>query len=214
MSPDDVLPLAATTVIVRDGRAGLEVLMIERPSHGTFAGAWVFPGGKVDDADGDGDETERARVAAVRETREETGLVLDPAGLVMQACWMPPAEQPVRIRTWFFVAADPGGEVVRSEAETVEAAWLRPGEALERHAAGALQLVPPTWVTLHGLAQQDDVAAVLAATRLAGPRLFETRLLGPVLLWPGDDEYEPGATGPARHRLDTGVEPWRYTVDL
>ncbi|MDI2099569.1 NUDIX domain-containing protein [Ruicaihuangia caeni] len=43
--------LAATVVLLRDGVHGLEVLMIERPHRGWFAGAWVFPGGKVDPDD-------------------------------------------------------------------------------------------------------------------------------------------------------------------
>ena len=74
---DPAIPVAATVVIVRDGSAGPEVLMIERPDRGSFAGAWVFPGGKLDPADaGDEDETEEqvARRAGVRETWEETGL--------------------------------------------------------------------------------------------------------------------------------------------
>lgn len=81
---------AATVLILRDTVAGLEVLMIERHADIGFAGgALVFPGGRIEAADGaeswlgradglDGlDALERsARVAAVREAFEETGLVL------------------------------------------------------------------------------------------------------------------------------------------
>lgn len=43
---------ASTLVLLRDGADGLEVLMVERGRHTRFsAGAWVFPGGKVDPAD-------------------------------------------------------------------------------------------------------------------------------------------------------------------
>ena len=37
---------ACTVVLLRDGDAGLETLMLERPrTSRSFAGAWVFPGG-------------------------------------------------------------------------------------------------------------------------------------------------------------------------
>lgn len=82
--------LAATLLLVRDGACGLEVLMIQRHHEMAFAsGAAVFPGGKVTEWDdephfaargaGQGDldrEQRAARVAAIRETYEECGLLL------------------------------------------------------------------------------------------------------------------------------------------
>ena len=45
---------AATVVILRDGRHGLEVFMVVRHHEIDFAsGALVFPGGKVDEQDQD-----------------------------------------------------------------------------------------------------------------------------------------------------------------
>src|SRR6478735_7968095 len=117
---DPDIPVAATVVILRDGPAGPEVLMIERPDRGSVAGAWVFPGGKLDPADaGDEDETEEqvARRAGVRETWEETGLTLDEGGLVTLSCWDPPPGLPLRIRTWFFAAPAPVGELALSADE-------------------------------------------------------------------------------------------------
>lgn len=81
---------AATLVIFRRDTAGgaPQILMVERSAAMKFAGgAAVFPGGRVDDADrelaavlGAPDEEAvhetAARIAAVRETLEETGLVL------------------------------------------------------------------------------------------------------------------------------------------
>lgn len=74
---------AATLVLMRDvpGEPP-ELLMMERPSHMAFAaGALVFPGGRIDDQDralaeqlGGGSEDLSARIAAVRETIEETGI--------------------------------------------------------------------------------------------------------------------------------------------
>jgi hypothetical protein len=74
-------------------------------------------------------------------------------------------------------------------------------------------------VTLHGLAGQRDVDAVLAALRLAGLRRFDTVARrgagGPVLLWDGDAEYDgeapPGEVAASRHRLEIGALPWIYT---
>lgn len=78
---------AATVLIVRDAPA-LEVLMVHRSAGMAFgASAWVFPGGKVAEADadpawadltnGDYPAGEQAlRIAAAREVFEESGLLL------------------------------------------------------------------------------------------------------------------------------------------
>ena len=78
---------AATAVLVRDGLDGVEVLMARRNSRLAFAGgAWVFPGGRVDPGDWDGEPVtdlrdrrmlDAARRAAVREAAEETGAVIE-----------------------------------------------------------------------------------------------------------------------------------------
>jgi len=216
---DPSIPVAATVVLLRDGIDGLEVLMIERPDRGSFAGAWVFPGGKIEDADRDvADEPEEtvARRAGIRETREETGLDLDLDALVTLSCWDPPPGIALRIRTWFFVAPAAGGDLTLSADEAVDAQWLRPADALARHGRGELTLYPPTWVTLHGLAEHPDVESVLGGARVGGIQRFETVARrggeGPVLLWQGDDEWdeEGGAASGSRHRLEIGALPWRY----
>lgn len=88
---EPVTPLPASTVmLLRDGAAGIEVFMVERPTKMDFAaGALVFPGGKVDEADRAAKLRPRCagadrlddfqlslRVAAVRETFEECGVLL------------------------------------------------------------------------------------------------------------------------------------------
>ena len=81
---------AATLVIFRNAPTGgpPQLLMVERAASMSFAGgAAVFPGGRVDDADRalaerlgasqlDANAELAARIAAVRETLEETGLVV------------------------------------------------------------------------------------------------------------------------------------------
>ncbi len=79
---------AATVVIFRQSTRARppELLMVQRAKEMRFAGgAAVFPGGRIDPADrelaasldgcGDADEL-AARIAAIRETLEETGLVI------------------------------------------------------------------------------------------------------------------------------------------
>lgn len=79
---------AATLVVARDGGGEMEVLLLQRPEETRFAaGAWVFPGGTVDEEDGrpavarrvDGERADgepAALAAAARELFEETGLLL------------------------------------------------------------------------------------------------------------------------------------------
>jgi 8-oxo-dGTP pyrophosphatase MutT (NUDIX family) len=215
------MPVAATVIVVRDARTGPEVLMMRRPDTGSFAGAWVFPGGKLEPSDGDpsADEEGVARRAGARETLEECGLVLDADDLEPVSVWMPPATIPVRIRTWFFVAPDPGGALVLSPGEVVEAGWFRPGDLLDRHARGELTLFPPTWVTLHSLTDQPDAAGILAVARLGGVQHFETVMRegpdGTMALWRGDAQYDdPDATSGERHRLLTGSLPWSYLREI
>ncbi|WP_157002006.1 NUDIX hydrolase [Agromyces laixinhei] len=226
---------AATVVLLRDGERGVEVLLAERPSgRGSFPGAWVFPGGAVDEADAAGDPIggiEAARRAAVRETFEEVGLVLDADELVPFSHWTPPKGSPKSLTTTFFAVRVPDGELRLAPDEVTEAAWLRPVDALDRHTAGSLTLWPPTWVTLHGLSHAASVDEALAELRTAEVKSFVTKIVAErrMVLWQGDDEYAaehpPEARdvsmpddGPAvgsRHRLMMDRLPWTYinTVD-
>ncbi|MGX1695977.1 NUDIX hydrolase [Microbacterium keratanolyticum] len=221
MDAEVELPIAGTAVILRDSARGPEVLMLRRPDRGSFASGWVFPGGKVepgDRAEAGGTlhgERESARRAAVRETQEEVGL--DLSECVALSRWHPPVHVPVRIRTWFFVAPDPGGELMPAADEVVEAHWMTPEEALARHAAGDIVLFPPTWVTLESLVGRGSVADVLAQARLREEHatLFTTQLLdapeGQTFLWEGDEEHASDGLPGGRHRLETGMLPWRFT---
>lgn len=215
-SGPSAIPVAGTLLLLRTAAFGLEVLMTRRPERGSFAGAWVFPGGKVEPADAGPDEEAAARSAAVRETREETGLVVAGADLVAVSRWVPPQGIPRRIRTWFFATGAPEGEVEPAPGEVVDWQWMGPAQALHRHAEGAFALYPPTWITLHSLVPFAGAAAALDALRGRDAEVFETALRetssGQMLLWRPDGEYD-GATvdSAARHRLETGTLPWRYT---
>jgi 8-oxo-dGTP pyrophosphatase MutT (NUDIX family) len=78
-APDNGAIPAATLILVRDRSDGApELLMVERSGGMAFAaGALVFPGGRIDDADrelGDASGIDPAAVAAIRETVEETAV--------------------------------------------------------------------------------------------------------------------------------------------
>jgi 8-oxo-dGTP pyrophosphatase MutT (NUDIX family) len=218
---DPAIP-AATVVLVRDGVAGLETLMLKRDSRLAFAGgAWVFPGGRIDAEDfpdgvrSDDPEAmlEAARTAAVRESLEEAGLAVDRDSLVWFAHWTPAHASPRRFATWFFLAPAPEGTVVIDDGEIREHEWIHPRDAVARRDAGEVELVPPTYVTLQDLAAYDSVAAAIAAHDTVTPPFFVTRIArvegGLVSLWQGDagyDTLDPDLPGP-RNRLlmlDTG----------
>lgn len=209
---------AATVVLVRDGDDGLEVLMLHRVSKVAFGGMWVFPGGRVEEGDREpgADDASAARRAAAREALEECGLAVDPEDLVPFSHWVPPAITPRRFSTHFFVARAGDGDVVVDGGEIHEHEWLTAREVLDRRDHGEVDLAPPTWVTLHDLAEHPTVSAVLAA---AGRRMpvphYETRWCGidggAVAMWAGDAGYEagdPSADG-ARHRLWMLEDGWR-----
>jgi len=174
---------AATVMLLRDTRRGLEVYVHLRHTAMAFAGGMIaFPGGCVDPGDRDpGSEsadlpgwaegldtdpaTSRAFVrAAIRETHEETGVRLDPADLVPWARWVSPRFEERRYDTWFFLAALPPGQEaadVSGEVEHVE--WLPPATAIERAGAGELVMLPPTYAVLDELRGFATAAEALAA---------------------------------------------------
>src|SRR5688500_17000864 len=91
---DDPIP-AATLIVVRDRAGGApELLMVERAESMAFAaGALVFPGGRIDEADRRlGKDTVfddgPARVAAIRETIEETAVPIGISPVPFDAQWL------------------------------------------------------------------------------------------------------------------------------
>jgi 8-oxo-dGTP pyrophosphatase MutT (NUDIX family) len=211
---------AATVVLMRPSPAGLQVLLLRRNSQlAFFGGAWVFPGGRIDDSDGPpGDLAARARTAAARELREEAGLAIDPQALVHFAQWITPPGQARRFDTWYFAACAPSGTVQVDAGEVQDHRWMTPDEALGARALGQIELPPPTFVTLTQLAAHDDPAD--AGLRLAaGPVVtYAPRPCavsgGRIYLYEGDAGFElrdPELPG-TRHRLLALETAWTYVV--
>lgn len=200
---------AATVVLLRD-QPEFEVLMLHKSSSIAFGGMWVFPGGRIDPQDypEDGDPNAAARNAAVRETVEEAGIASRSEDFVWFAHWTPPPSTPKRFATWFFVARADDHAVQIDGGEIQNHQWLSPSLALQRHAAGEIDLAPPTWVTLHQLSQYATTEALLRRLRDAPPKFYETRLAKRrdgtrVAMWLGDSGYATwDADAPGdRHRL-------------
>ncbi len=213
-----VIVPAATVLLLRDTAAGPETLMLRRNSKIAFGGMWVFPGGRVDDEDAPGAPDEaRARAAAVREAAEEASLSLAPEDLVWFSHWTPPTVEIRRYSTWFFAARAPETEVAIDDGEITESQWIRPADALVKQRAREIELVPPTYVTLHYLAQHADVdSALRGLVPAAGPRHYVTRITrgdeGMVVMWEEDAGYatrDPAVPGP-RHRLLMTKQGFRF----
>ncbi len=200
---------AATVVLLREAPE-LEVLMLHKTSKIAFGGMWVFPGGRIDPDDypADGDADTAARNAALRETREEAGIEAQPDDFVWFSHWTPPPSTPRRFATWFFAAPIDEHRVQVDGGEIQDHQWLSPRGALEQHAAGAIDLAPPTWVTLHQLSRYPDLPTLLTRLRDTPTRYYQTRLakLGDgtrVAMWHGDAGYPDwdATVAGERHRL-------------
>ena len=119
---DNAIP-AATLIVVRERLGGApEVLMVERASGMAFAaGAWVFPGGRIDEADrqlGQISGLDPAAIAAIRETLEETAV---PVGLSP-----PPDADAAQAFQDALVADRPLADVLRENGRELDPAGLIP----------------------------------------------------------------------------------------
>jgi recombination protein RecT len=210
---------AATVLLLRDTAQGIEVLMTRRSMTASFApGAYVFPGGGIDDLDhkhalapyniaGAATQLVARRatqtgtrcteaLAAIRESFEELGLLLArkkdgswctqtevnalgrnaPFYAQMQergytlaadsvfllAHWITDRDLPRRFDVPFLVARMPEGQSpVADEAEQFAPEWIRPADALARHAAKDFFIIFPTIRTLERLQAFGTVDAVL-----------------------------------------------------
>lgn len=213
----DVVPAqpSATVVLLREARGAPEVLLLRRSAKLAFhGGAWVFPGGRVEPAEGDDDAG--ARRAAAREAREEAGLELDPAAFVPLSHWTTPEGQPRRFATWFYVAEIGRAEVRVDGGEIHEHRWVSAEAALAAQRAREIELPPPTFVTLSVLAAHPSPRAALEAAAARPPTVYLPRIVsgtaGAASLYPGDAGWEArDADAPgARHRLLFHDEGWRY----
>lgn len=190
---------AATVVLVRDGDAGLEALLVQRSKavkH--MGGMWVFPGGKVDEADypHDRDDYGAAVNAAIRETREEAGLDVSPEQLVYLSHWTTPEGAKKRFSTWFFLTVlEDGQDVTVDGGEIAHHRWVTPELAFAELAdqEHPFRLLPPTYISLVEIAGCNSCRE--ARRRLEGRQamMYAPRMVfvedGICFLYDGDAGY-------------------------
>ncbi len=192
-------PAASVVLLRRGGKhvdRALEVLMLKRTESAKFMpGVWVFPGGAVDDGDGDGEDETCFKACAVRELQEEAGISLAPdEELVPFSRWITPEVISRRFDAWFFLALAPAHSPPQPDGvETVEASWFEPANALEAHAAGELVLAFPTVKQLESLLPYRSSDEAIAAHREIEvepilPKVIGTQEDHRVVL-PGDPDY-------------------------
>lgn len=95
---------------------------------------------------------------------EQRGLLLASDQVFTLAHWITDRDLPKRFDVPFLVARMPEGQTpAADESEQFEPCWVRPADALARHAAGSFFMIFPTVRTLQRLAAYVKVDAVLQA---------------------------------------------------
>lgn len=203
---------AATIMLARDYEDELQVLLLKRNKALAFAGGvWVFPGGKIEvpEFEKTANDLEAAKLAAVRETKEETNLDVDPTQLIFYRHWTTPAAEPRRFATWFFFntvqTADSSVQI--DDGEIKQYQWINPQKALEHFRMGQLYMFPPTFISLQlirkcnttaeasKLLHQEDPIHILPVIAMNGQTI--------TIMYDGDAGYSssnPELPG-ARHRM-------------
>jgi 8-oxo-dGTP pyrophosphatase MutT (NUDIX family) len=191
---------AASVVLLRRGgkhaERALEVLLLKRTESAKFMpGVWVFPGGAVDAADGEGEAEAAYRACALRELAEEAGIEL-PADeeLVLFSRWVTPEVISRRFDAWFFLALAPAHTPPQPDGvETTDARWFEPQAALEAQAASELALAFPTIRQLESLRAFRTAEEAIEAHRDRDVEPILPKIVGtpedPRILLPGDPDY-------------------------
>jgi 8-oxo-dGTP pyrophosphatase MutT (NUDIX family) len=172
----------------------LEVLLLKRTEEARFMpGVWVFPGGGVDAADGEGEAGYRA--CAVRELEEEAGIALpEDEELVLFSRWITPEVVARRFDAWFFLALAPAHTPPEPDGvETTEARWFEPQVALAAQETGELALAFPTINQLKALLPYLSSDEAIEAHRGREVEPILPKVIGTLedhrVVLPGDPDY-------------------------
>jgi glyoxylase-like metal-dependent hydrolase (beta-lactamase superfamily II)/8-oxo-dGTP pyrophosphatase MutT (NUDIX family) len=162
-------------------------------------------------------ESVRAGRATLAELCRKHELRLAAGRMAYYSHWITQPGRPRRYDTRFFVAEAPASQTPSHDnSETVDHAWIRPAEALERHRRGEMQLVFPTIKTLESIARFETAAALMEFARsvrkmpVMTPRPASGRD-GKKMLVPGDFAYaevgrlDPEGSGNAACEISPGA---------
>lgn len=115
--------------------------------------------------------------------------------------WVTPEGAPRRYDTRFFLAAAPPQQTpVHDDHEVIAHLWIRPADALARHAAGELAMLPPTVASLRALEPSATALdALAAAAEVVDVPTVQPRVImdegGVRIVMPGDPEWDEGYRG-------------------
>ena len=127
----------------------------------------------------------------------QIGQALRTDALLPWSRWITPRQPAVtnkRFDTRFFVARVCDDQVASHDNfETTDSVWLTPLQALQRYAAGEIDLVAPQIMSLYELKAHRTVEQALAEARGRGPALIEPHPFDQdgqrILCYPGDAEH-------------------------
>ncbi len=212
-------------MLARDNKGQLEVLLLRRNKALKFAaGFWVFPGGKIEpeEIEQGKDDFEAAKLAAVRETKEESNLDILIEDLTFFSHWTTPAIEPRRYATWFFFGEvhHQLSEVTIDDSEIKEHVWLHPQAALDKLQEGKMGMMPPTIVSLQIIRKCQTVAEAKKKLLEEEP-IFTLPVLKlnngkMVCMYEGDAGYElgdPEKEG-GRHRMILDLKKGQFDFEI
>jgi 8-oxo-dGTP pyrophosphatase MutT (NUDIX family) len=175
---------SATIILIREHKGRVEVLLSHRPAGMSFAaGAFVFPGGKVEMADQMpvtskttlSTEQIGLRRAAIRELKEETGLDLRAnnedevsvfENMIYFAHWITPEMAPKRFDTHFYLCVAPDDQNHHEHSdEVITNEWHAPEEVLAQSARGEVSAMFPTRLNIQLFVGLKTIEEALAMGR-------------------------------------------------
>lgn len=110
---------------------------------------------------------ERPDSAVFARSLQESGGVLDIAGLVPFAHWVTPETMPRRFNTHFYLAAHNGEAAAHDGDEAISLKWVHPKDLLEDWDADKVPLMFPTRLNLMKLARAETVSDALMQAKEA-----------------------------------------------
>lgn len=155
---------------------------------------------------------------ALADAMAALGLRWQASAILPWARWITPnhPDSGARFDTRFFLARLPAGQQARHDGyEATEAVWLRPRQALERHAARELDLVPPQLMSLVQLCRHANVDSAWTEALASRPPRIQPEVHDidgeRIVCYPGDPLHsvpERALRGPTRLRwLHRRFEP-------